>query len=226
MNNTYLLINFLVIIIPLIYTFNKRLKFHHQYPAFFTSTFLVGFVFIVWDVYFTKWGYWGFSDQYITGLSLFSLPIEEVLFFFCIPYACVFSFHVLETIIPINDSPLFKKINYLLSFALLCLGLVFLDKHYTSITFISLSVVLIIAPLLINIKQFYRAYGILLIPFLMTNGVLTGSFIDGRVVWYNDDYNLGVRIFTIPVEDVFYGMLLILSNVIIYQVLRKAFFKR
>ena len=85
---------------------------------------------------------------------------------------------------------------------------------------------LLIAPLFINLKMFYRAYGILLIPFLITNGLLTGSFIEDQVVWYNDNYNLGIRILTIPVEDVFYGMLLILLNIIIYEKLRDSVFKR
>ena len=65
-----------------------------------------------------------------------------------------------------------------------------------------------------------------MIPFIITNGILTGSFIEDQVVWYNDNYNLGLRIFTIPVEDVFYGMLLLFSNVIIYELLRKSIFKR
>ena len=65
-----------------------------------------------------------------------------------------------------------------------------------------------------------------MIPFIITNGILTGSYIEDQVVWYNDNYNLGFRIFTIPVEDVFYGMLLLFSNVIIYELLRKSIFKR
>lgn len=222
----YLLIDFFVILIPLFFTFHKRLNFFRNYPPFFISTFVVGAVFVVWDVYFTNLGYWGFNPNYLTGVNLFSLPIEEVLFFFCIPYACVFSYHVLETIYPISDSDNLKKFNYLFSFVLFVLGLIFIEKHYTSITFIALSIVLLIAPLFINLKMFYRAYGILLIPFLITNGLLTGSFIEDQVVWYKDNYNLGIRILTIPVEDVFYGMLLILLNVIIYEKLRDSVFKR
>ena len=222
----YVLIDFFVIVIPLFFTFHKRLNFFRHYPSFFISTFVVGAVFVVWDVYFTKLGYWGFNPNYLTGVNLFSLPIEEVLFFFCIPYACVFSYHVLETIYPISDSNNLKKFNYLFSFVLFVLGLIFIEKHYTSITFIALSIVLLIAPLFINLKMFYRAYGILLIPFLITNGILTGSFIEDQVVWYNNNYNLGIRILTIPVEDVFYGMLLILLNVIIYEKLRDSVFKR
>jgi hypothetical protein len=46
----------------------------------------------------------------------------------------------------------------------------------------------------------------------MTNLVLTGSFIPGEVVWYNNEENLSVRIFTVPVEDIGYAFALVLLN--------------
>jgi lycopene cyclase domain-containing protein len=52
------------------------------------------------------------------------------------------------------------------------------------------------------------------------NGILTGSFIKNEVVWYDDNENLGMRIFTIPVEDTFYGMLLLILSISIYEYLR------
>jgi len=69
----------------------------------------------------------------------------------------------------------------------------------------------------ILLRRFYIAWGLLMLPFLMVNGVLTGSLIDAPIVWYNDAENLGIRIFTIPVEDVFYGMGLVLLNILLTE---------
>jgi lycopene cyclase domain-containing protein len=103
-------------------------------------------------------------------------------------------------------------------FALLNLG-----KHYTYVTFITLAFVLFLLSIskADYLGRFFVAYIIILIPFLLVNGILTGSWISEPVVWYNDNFNLDLRILTIPLEDVFYGMLLILSNVALYEYLQK-----
>ena len=57
---------------------------------------------------------------------------------------------------------------------------------------------------------------VILIPFLIVNGFLTAI----PVVLYNDAENLNLRIYTIPFEDIFYGMLLVLMNIVIYEKLK------
>jgi len=65
--------------------------------------------------------------------------------------------------------------------------------------------------------SFLIAYGIMLIPFLIVNGFLTSI----PVVLYNNAENLGIRIYTIPFEDMFYGMLLILMTIVVYENLKQ-----
>ncbi|WP_461485864.1 lycopene cyclase domain-containing protein, partial [Pedobacter sp.] len=65
--------------------------------------------------------------------------------------------------------------------------------------------------------QFYFTYLIMIIPFLIVNGVLTGTGLEAPIVWYNSEEITGIRINTIPFEDVFYGMSLIGMNILLYE---------
>ena len=212
----YLLILGFSFIVPVIYTFHKRLQFHKNFTSFLLGFLLMFFVFIPWDIWFTDVGVWGFNERYLSGFSLFGLPIEEYMFFFIIPYVCIFTYHVVYTLSkPSKFSSV--KLTYLLSIILFVSGVVFLQKWYTSITFISLSVLLLICTRFVNMTLFYKTFLIILIPFCIVNGLLTGSFIEDQVVWYNNDYNLGIRLGTIPIEDIFYGMEMLLLVSLFYQ---------
>ena len=56
-----------------------------------------------------------------------------------------------------------------------------------------------------------------LIPFLIVNGFLTGSYTEEAVVMYNDDQNFGIRILNIPIEDVFYSFNILVLVVAVYE---------
>jgi lycopene cyclase domain-containing protein len=54
----------------------------------------------------------------------------------------------------------------------------------------------------------------MLVPFFIVNSILTGTFIKDEVVWYNNSEILGIRLLTVPVEDIGYLFSLILLNLL------------
>ena len=75
------------------------------------------------------------------------------------------------------------------------------------------------------LQHFFLTFLVMLIPFFIVNGVLTGSWIDNQVVWYNDAENLGIRMGTIPVEDSIYAYSMILMNLYYFEYLCSRFKK-
>ncbi len=217
----YLFIDIAALIVPFAFSFYAGASFAKKWRYYLPAILITGAIFLLWDEYFTQKGYWGFNSDYTTGLYIGSLPIEEVLFFFCIPYACCFTYFALKNLFQGN---LPARAHRVITATLIILSIVIafasLDKAYTSTTFLSLAVVLTLEGYILKgeyMGRFYVTYLILLIPFFIVNGALTGSFVQEPIVWYNDDENLGIRIGTIPLEDIFYGMLMILLSVSIAE---------
>ena len=221
----YLAINFFSILFPFIFSFYPKQNFSKKWKYLLPAILLPGLFFIVWDEWFTQLGVWGFNPQYLTGIYLCSLPIEEILFFICIPYACVFTYEAVNYLIKWRMSEKTQQlITDILAGILFLLGVIFINQWYTAVTFILTSLFLILLRWVWKgefLGKFYTAFLFILIPFFIVNGILTGTGIEDQVVWYNDLENLGIRMGTIPVEDTFYGMLLLMMNVSLFEYLQK-----
>lgn len=222
----YLFIDFVSVVFPFAFSFYPNANFSKKWKFLIPALFAGAIPFIGWDIWFTNMGVWGFNPNYLCGIHFFNLPIEEVLFFFCIPYACIFTY---EAVKYLSDKIIITPyasnfITDALIFGLLIVATLNHNRWYTSVTFFSLGAFLILLRRMWEVEflgRFYFAFFFILIPFFLVNGVLTGTGIDSPVVWYNNQENLGVRIGTIPVEDIFYGMLLLLINVTVFENLQK-----
>ncbi len=220
MKSLYFFVDFFTVIIPVIFSFHPKIKLYRTWKHFFIASFCVGFIFIIWDFIFTKSGIWYFNPRYISGIYFLNLPIEEVLFFICIPYSCVFTYYCLNKFYNFTWNRKTETVFCIVfSILLLITGLFFLNRVYTSVTFISTAIVCLILKFVVRINWFGKAvtvYALLLIPFLIVNGILTGTGLEEPVVNYNKMQNLNICLFTIPVEDVFYGFELFVLNLFFY----------
>jgi lycopene cyclase domain-containing protein len=209
---------------PFFLSFDKKVHFYSYWKALFPALLIIGFLFLVWDEYFTINGIWGFNPNYISGIYLAHLPIEEVCFFLVVPYACVFVYEVLIAYFPNVQT---KKISHIFAFGFTLAGLTFalmnMDSWYTASAGI-ISSMLTIGFYFVNRVKWYPKFIFMflvaIVPFLVVNGILTGSFTDQPIVWYSENHIMGPRIFTIPIEDLFYNYAMLLPIIGIYEFLK------
>ena len=221
----YLTINFLCFIVPFLFSFYPKANFSKKWKFVLPGILITAIIFIIWDELFTQMGIWGFNERYVSGIYVFNLPLEELLFFFCIPYACLFTYFALTYLVEKDWLfPHQELISSVIIIGSLILGCYFMSRWYTGVTMILLGGFMAYQMLKLKPRymgRFYFMFLVILIPFFIVNGILTGSFIDEPVVWYNDEENMGIRIGTIPVEDTFYAMLMLLTSVTIAESLEE-----
>jgi lycopene cyclase domain-containing protein len=221
MEFSYLLINFLTIFFPIVLSFDKRVAFFKSWKYVFPGLLITGLLFLFWDYLFTIYGVWSFNPEYIIGFFILDLPLEEILFFITVPFACIFVYECLNYYV---KPDLLKRFSSLISYFLIAFSILmlvlFYDRVYTLITFGLLAAVLIITEFVIKstiMGRFYLAYLVSLIPFYIVNGLLTSI----PIVMYNDAENVAFRVGTIPFEDHFYSLSMLLINILFFEYFRK-----
>lgn len=216
MKSAYLLINFLTILFPVLLSFDSRIRFYKSWKFIFPGLIITGILFLVWDHLFTILDVWSFNPDYVIGAYILNLPVEEILFFITVPFACIFIYECLNFYI---KRDLLKDFTRFVSMLLIVLSitliLVFYDRVYTLITFGLLLVTLCFVEFIqkANLGRFYLAFFVSLLPFYIVNGILTSI----PIVMYNDAENMALRIGTIPFEDHFYSMSMLLINIRFFE---------
>ncbi|CAG5067708.1 hypothetical protein DYBT9623_00429 [Dyadobacter sp. CECT 9623] len=221
MSSLYLLIDLASISVPVIASFHPKIGLSKHWPILWPAILIAALPFILWDSFFTQIGVWGFTPKYLVGVYLLGLPIEEILFFICIPYACIFTYYTFRVFLGLEYR--IRAENFVIWLFIVVSGIsaiVFYDRAYTFSTSILLFFFLLYLKFSAKPKWlslFLYSHMFLLIPFIVVNGILTGTGLDEPIVWYNDAENVGVRFLTIPVEDLFYGMLMLLLNTFLFE---------
>src|SRR5690606_213365 len=160
-------------------------------------------------------------EKYLSGIQVGNLPLEEWLFFICIPYACLFTFYAFK--IPLPKFSLSTKTTANLSIYLqTILFSTLLNFSYPCYTPVHFGSAIVLIALVFNYKRealntFFPVFLILLVPFFIVNGFLTGSWIDEQVVWYNNAENLQIRIGTVPIEDSIYALSMLLTIFVLME---------
>ncbi len=217
MKSEYLIFNIIVLLGPLIFGAMRPFYFLDRVKYTILPIIIPAVLFLIWDSSVT-YSHWHFNEKYVLGITFFNLPIEEILFFITVPFACLFTW---EMIIRRTDKKEFVWITKIRPYLylLIPIGIWFFisGKHYTGLATAFLGLAILLDQLLkTNIilqRRFYLYLLLVLLFTLIFNGYLTWR----PVVTYGVDYQLDFRIITIPIEDFIYGTALIFMNTSIYQ---------
>jgi lycopene cyclase domain-containing protein len=223
--SNYFLIDLFALLPTFLLSFHRKIEFYKNWKFLFPAIGITAIFFITWDIAFTQKAVWGFNREQIYGIYFFNLPLEEILFFIVVPYSSIFTYEVIQ-IFHFSELPvrIHKGISILVIIFSLMLAFRFNDHLYTFYVFLLTSVLLILFEFILRVswmKRLYTAFALLLVPFIIMNGFLTSTLMGSVVVWYNSSQFTGLRLLTIPVEDIFYGLSLILMNIAFYEFFKK-----
>lgn len=217
MRAEYLLFDLLILAGPLTLSLMPRHGFASRARSLALATIAVAVPFVIWDSLVTG-SHWWFDERYTVGIELFGLPVEEVLFFIAVPYACAFSW---ETLVGGANARaklsewlyLFPALSLVAGAALLAFG----GPGYTGLTLLALGGAGLLDHMLgtgLFRMPRYWAFGGLVSGF---TGVFNSYLTWRPVVHYGEAHQLGFRVGTIPIEDFGYGLALCTATVAVYQ---------
>ena len=219
----YLLINLGAVLVPFIFSFHPQIAFYKQWRYAIPAIVLTAIPFVIWDQWFTQEGIWGFNPKYHGTVMIGDMPLEEILFFLCIPYSCLFTYWSIKQLTTVSLptsvlGPLYA-ILFLIFAAMSTVG------HHLWYTFVdglfAFGVLLITAIVKKDLlRRFFPVYLLVLIPFFIVNGLLTGMGLPEPIVWYNDAENIGIRAVTIPIEDFAYAFSMLLLSTLLFEVFK------
>ena len=98
-------------------------------------------------------------------------------------------------------------------------------KEYTLFAILSVFIALLLDKILrtklFTNKKFWIFWAVMFVLIFIVNGYLTWR----PIVLYGEGYYLGIRLFTIPVEDFVYGFSLITMNIALWEFFSRKFKK-
>lgn len=212
---SYIHLLLLSIFFPVLFSFEKRVRYVSQWKNITKAAMLVAIPFLIWDVLFTKNGIWGFNESYTIGIDLLGLPIEEILFFICIPFSMLMFWEISKKY---KIFTFFKSYKVFLHFTII-ISVLFIVYYPHNIYTLVVSLVTIFTTYLVKKEKVSFQQNIVFlffisIPFfIIVNGRLTNM----PIVWYNNAEKSGLMMESIPLEDLFYSYSLISLNAIVYE---------
>jgi len=220
MNYTYLLVNLGLLLFSVLVFSNKKLNFAGQSKFIILAVLINVFAFSVPTEFLTQLKVIVFNPPYLSGMTLWELPIEELLLSLLLPVCGLAVYLFLNIHFPDNSM---EKYSLALSNIMLgvCIAMLYFghQKLFTLFTFSILLVFLLYIEYVSKIRfmyRFYRAFLLSLILFYIVYGILTSI----PVIQYTTEETLNFNLAHIPFESHFYFMSMLLLSIYLFELFK------
>lgn len=212
----YLRLDIIIISIPLLLTFAPKVYFYRRIKSLFFSILVISTLFIIWDVLATARGDWIFNHKYVGGFQIFGLPLEEILFFFTVPYSCIFLYETFRTYLRERRVFYNTYLYSVLATACFAVAIIFIRKSYTATVFIMTGTLFASARFCFQSMFSSGLYWLYIAACTILFGIFNHVLTSLPVVSYSAQAITGLRVGPIPIEDFFYNFSLLSFYLIMY----------
>lgn len=87
----YLIVLAAIVIFPAILSRDPKIGIRGHGGALLKAMGITCAVFWVWDIIATARGHWSFNPEYVLGLTIVGMPVEEWLFFVVVSFVSIFT---------------------------------------------------------------------------------------------------------------------------------------
>lgn len=205
----YLIFDLLIFLAPTLSVYFYRSAKWPELKLALQSIVFVAIPYLVWDTLVTgKW--WQFNSNYILGIKMFGLPIEEWLFFLVVPWAMLVLWHNKNLVI---ES---KKVNWgkWLFWGIGLLGIGVATQSWYGLLVVGLYLLLVI---ILNTRVHLLDWVVLAVTTILATLIFNTYLTSRPVVTYYPTAISGWKIGTVPIEDFYYGLVLVLGVMYVYE---------
>jgi lycopene cyclase domain-containing protein len=91
MRGEYLILLAAILLVPLALSFDRNIRLYQHAGSLLKALLVVSGPFWIWDLVVTARGHWTFNEQYVLGITLLGMPVEEWLFFPVVAFVSIFT---------------------------------------------------------------------------------------------------------------------------------------
>lgn len=205
----YLIFNLIIFLASTIAVIVYKNAHFPQFKSAILAILSLAFPYIIWDSLVTG-TWWHFNPMYIIGPTFAGLPLEEWLFFLVVPWATL----LLWCNFPLLSES--KKLNngWLPWVALILVSVWIAVQSLYGLTVASLFLILVI----FLGKRCLQSHWIMMMVLTLILTAICNAYLTWRpVVIYQENAISGLRLGTIPIEDFYYGLVLVLGVTYVYE---------